>query len=1421
MHDAIGGFQPQEEWRTRALVVAWRASRAGEGGPGSFLLRSTRNPLGVLTDEEYDRFCKGRLTSVAALRDAALAEPDLFATVHESGRCSGGVFDVVDLPPATADDLVNRRLRPDQSALHRLIERVLDACAVLHERTGRGHGALTPAGIYLSGPVVEWTTAVRIGDAPAAAAPPDGPAADLRAIGRLMHLIATHREPDPTIFSDDGDASAFRCFGRGGVRHRRLCADLLTASPSRSDFGVIEARDALRSIRPASPGTRKAVRIGGGAALALVIVGGAAAAWVATRPEGEPLGDAPPKRQFDEAKTFALLLENALRRADDPALSERLATPEFQDAVGLLSVEALKRSDDFNKWFTRGRRRVENVGADHHGMIRWTISNVAAWEAAYDAAMEEVGARLIEPLREASAKAAAQGWSGPAREAQQMADRCAGLIERAELRALAETVDDAARLHTQLSGWFARLADARDRTENTLIDIDASGAMIVVDGAGEPRPAGEAARQWLDSLAQAQPGEAPEATIARFSSQSAVVLEQVADTAEYWSGNARFDRERFLAEGAGVGGQAFADAATGRDAFDRWQRTVRDSQFVNIGTDPRLQLFAKRDELRQQITDLVTGLTGEEMAIIQDRIDALEAQLATVEEPLDGVGEWSLENEQTVLDAVAVAGSRLAESFDRLAGAESYLEERANIELRRRGAISRAESLIEEFPGWFDAHLTPIVDQARGAEDDVLEPILDELANETQRLRAVSRDALVLLASVESVRGDNSTFGDVLRSRAATLLEEWRTTAVASPDDAAPIRATIERIVELRDGAAAVLASIDARQGPLTPDAAGAVTALAESLRSVGVDPAAHPGDGRLFQALVQLQAYIDTRGQWEFLRDRLAIDLRSGVIRTEVLWNAYEFLREAEAQVDPSLAIDDIELERVIRDRLVAAYEVLPDRLGAPTVPQRLDSWLAGRPATWATNADALADLAGVEQILPEVGGGGVQPHIEAARLLAEVVGYAPAEDAPDEEVRPRLGAFRARIADIRPGVPGDGDWYTLLGVADQRLADLEAGRGGPRLDLDLLATIGPGGAAWTLRPESTIERPVYERNGVTMGFALIEEFDPPFYMASDELSLEAFQQIARDADGPSWDMIAQHALLKDWGNAPDDDAIPNEIRGYWVTAQRQVELQVDWISPPAQVREGGVDWPAHRRLIYGEQDAARSQAWSPTERTPLHLIGFQGAWATASAAGCRLPSPEEWLAAYGREDLRQGAAPNVSDAAWLRQVQREQRGIPSPQARSFFGYGTRETPSSYDAEDDGWLWLRPIDLAPGTPALRDMVGNVAEWADALANERPPEFAAPSLADEDLEASARIVGISALSGAGEPDQVVTLSRSRRDRRANLLADVVRGGGSGFPDVGVRLAFGVGDAAPRSLAGRYAQTMEDLAAVISAGEATP
>jgi hypothetical protein len=389
------------------------------------------------------------------------------------------------------------------------------------------------------------------------------------------------------------------------------------------------------------------------------------------------------------------------------------------------------------------------------------------------------------------------------------------------------------------------------------------------------------------------------------------------------------------------------------------------------------------------------------------------------------------------------------------------------------------------------------------------------------------------------------------------------------------------------------------------------------------------------------------------------------------------------------------------------------------------------------------------------------------------------------------------------------------VLSEADRRLGELEAGRGGPRLDLDLLATIGPAGAGWTLRPDSTVERPVYERNGATMAFILLEDADPPFYIAADELSLQAFGVIVQDADEAQWSTITQHAIFKDWGVTPDFLNREGQPRGYFITDQREVQLQEEWLSPPATVREGGVNWDSHRALMYGD-DAQRAVQWAPAPTTPLHWIGFQGALAAAQAAGCRLPTQQEWLAAYEREDLRSGASPNVSDAEWLRQVQRESREVPSPDTGSFFAFGTGDTPAAFEPGDDGWLWLRPVADAPQQPAIRDLVGNVAEWADELALERPPDFSAASLGNSDLEAAARIMGVSALSGQGERDQAVSLSaRARRGGRANLLADVRLGGRDGFSDVGVRLAFGVGDAAPKSLAGRYAQTMEDMSSVFA------
>lgn len=1417
MSDAVGGYQPHEEWRTQALIVTHRASPEGAPGPGDLLLRITRNPLGALSDEEYARFCKARLAAVATLAGAARDHPELFCEVVASGRCDGGVFDVVPMPVARLEDIIERRVRCDPSSLHRALERLLDGVAAMHERAGRAHGALTPAAVFIDAPILQWSTGVRIGEPPAPAPPHDGPASDLRALGRIMHLLAERREPDPSVFSDEGDASAFRCFGRSGVRHRRLCADLLTASPSRADFGIEEARRQLRAIRPASPGARRAIRVGGAGVAVAAVVGVAATVWILNQPT-EPMGTPPDTKQFDEARIFADLVLSDLRAGRTPALRERIDTPEFREAAAVLSVNELLDREDWSKWFSVERDRVERAISEYHQLMRWTESNVAAWEAAYEAAFAEVRARVIEPLREAAAAAGSQGWSEQAREATSLADASEDLIERAELESLAERVDDAAALQARIDGWLAALAEARSRTAPVVEDIGRSGAVVLFEGADEPTQAADLVRRWLDALAHAAPGEAPDATIARFEAQSAVVLERIADAADYWATNERFDDEQFIAEGVRLARANFDDAVEGRAAFEAWRTSVRDPDFVNIGDDPRIALAERREELLAERGRLVDRLTPEKLDLIDDRVAALDQQIASVEEPLEGLGEWSLENEQPIRDAVAVARSRVAAGLEQVESAEAFLEERANIEARRSGVIARAGELLQAEPGWFEQRLDPLIAEARVAEGDALEPALNALADETQRLSAAARDLDVLEATVASLRGDSGNFGDALRTRGQRLLDEWREAVVVDPTQADDLRAGIDGLVELRDRATATLALIDERSNPLTPEQTDAILGLSQALAEAGVVRQG-ADQHRLFQVLDQLSPYLETPGQWETLRDRLAIDMQAGGARMEVLWRAYEILRAAEDAVDPSLSIDDLELEQEIRARLADAYGGLPDPLASPALPDRLDAWLAERPRRWSANADIVADLAEVERLLTNAGAAGdAPPRIAGMRVLRDIIAYTPAEDAPDDQVRSLIQGFRARIADVRPQVPGDGDWYTVLSEVDRRLGELEAGRGGPRLDLELLASIGPAAAGWTLRPDSTVERPAYERGGATMAFVLLEDADPPFYLAADELSLQTFGVIVQNADAAQWSTITEHALFKDWGVTPDFLHRDGQPRAYFLTDQREIQLHEEWLTPPAVVRESVVDWDSHRTIMYGD-DAGDAVEWAPSTTTPLHWIGFPGAIATAQSAGCRLPTPQEWLIAYERDALRSGASPNVSDAAWLRQVQRESRDVPSPDSGSFFAYGTGETAAAYQSESDGWLWLRPISAAPQEPAIRDLVGNVAEWADESALERAPDFAAAGMANDDLEAAARIMGVSAMSGDGEPDQAVALSaRARRGGRQNLLADVRLGGGAGFADVGVRLAFGVGDAAPKSLAGRYAQTMEDIPSALADGE---
>jgi hypothetical protein len=201
------------------------------------------------------------------------------------------------------------------------------------------------------------------------------------------------------------------------------------------------------------------------------------------------------------------------------------------------------------------------------------------------------------------------------------------------------------------------------------------------------------------------------------------------------------------------------------------------------------------------------------------------------------------------------------------------------------------------------------------------------------------------------------------------------------------------------------------------------------------------------------------------------------------------------------------------------------------------------------------------------------------------------------------------------------------------------------------------------------------------------------------------------------------------------------------------------EWIPPASE----GEDYP-------GGGGPGR-----PDDRHPVQYVSARLAAQFCGLLGGRLPSAEEWLAAYGRfgENV---ADRNLRDQNWERQRRHvealSRQGIVSldwPDAGAFAveglpagerGAGAAPRPGSVDR----WLWFARVDEGGGQ-AVHHLVGNVAEYV---------------LAD----------GFDPAAAAGPADFLVVGGSALSPPRFGLAAPLpVADPQAGYSDVGLRVAF--------------------------------
>ena len=460
-----------------------------------------------------------------------------------------------------------------------------------------------------------------------------------------------------------------------------------------------------------------------------------------------------------------------------------------------------------------------------------------------------------------------------------------------------------------------------------------------------------------------------------------------------------------------------------------------------------------------------------------------------------------------------------------------------------------------------------------------------------------------------------------------------------------------------------------------------------------------------------------------------------------------------------------------------------------------RVDELLAQRWATAMAGAKSWDELNACASLRDQCGGqvSSLSPGLQFALALdatrtAVVPGQADTENQ-------QLARQLVRRAD-ELGIKTTDQWGGALArVRELAGEDLEAV---PALDP---GTIGPARVGWQLGAESTDESLVYKLPGhddVRLTFRLLEMSDgSTSFLCTEELSAKVVLAV-NSVDGELASELLDYLPWAEWG--------PSQQKGMFVWTwegtkaapglKRAPLWMLDW-SPPSGMESSG------------------DSALRPGGDEPFQRLTFQSAVFLAHRLGCRLPTIEEWKAAYAAcGSMDAGAGWNLRDQTVSRYLAAvsAQPAVTGASVIDEFSFDRRRSDVTCYPFDDGALWLQPVSGGPDAP-FRHIVGNAMEFVIMGGLREGQEIlgvpgSQPTLSPAEYKRAAGLFGGGAIGGS-----VFSASARAVDSAEQLV---------GFPtpwsDVGLRLAFSPEEGrVRRSVGSRLSEVLNGLEYVGNAG----
>ncbi len=1388
----FGKYQTTRELYRVGGRVLYAARRQDGSGAGRFAVKA-QEPGAAFWDEEGQRAGAQALIQAARLQQQVVASgAPHWAPIHDYGSTAGGqgAYYVTDYYPRSVENLVSGRVRVDGRDLYFLLDSVLQGLRELSRACDRPHGNLESSNLLVEkGSAGSRPRAVLTDPLPdSELRPAEHAAGDLRAFGRLIYQLVLHRElQDLTAWPVEPTPE----WERLGDRHAEwleLCNKLVQPTLPADLQSLDDLEAALERL---FEGRRIMPRRIGAGVVALAVV--AFAVWFAIG-----RGREEPEEAANDWDWFGPVCKSVQDRGEQWSanawLNQNVVTP-ISDARAL----GTEFGPDTISGLEPEQRAVEAVAMVREAIRRaktsWPLAEeMENFAAACDKlGWQATGQRVrghLENLRLCPELAtAAQGllalsdarerWNGLTTQVETLQNRHAflppilPLLVREVQGSQGKGTEALLSALRDARGLAAALQEGAETLAARLQGTDGPPARYLRAGLEQGVAAG------LDGVVRELKGLTEDATL----------VEQVVR---------RWKRVEELQT-------AVADAGTASNVGSAYSAyAAREVQFRGEGLSALKERLEAAESIGQQLKDF---LEGDWKRVAEDLFLPRERELLSSAAAPDDFRKWLAEARDYY--RLSVDLEQLAKLWnEKLDAAEKEIND--GIQL----GLPESQKLKEELPQFREAiqafaELEPIA-----RNEEVIRRNRDELSKEVDDFLAEvppvmpPAEWLQAARSKQRIAGSDAINSEWRRRRDQILQDATADQLAQNRTRYIDLRTQMEKLEKALTDAEQVfprLAALPAGRGwkdglraALPAEREAAIAGALQELKWGNGEPVDTQPVRRRAAAFEQFQTQLQQlvadfeqlerllslgyrsdevppgqgksiagiadvwRGHGVLERERVAAAVAPVLQRVDALGAAdaseapAQLLELVETSGRPELVVtawrrlDELSWPATVaglrkalelRERAQRFISGLPDarrseELQAEDRAARPDRWL--RCFARLRRHNEMAAALGMREQF-DVDDEQLPGWALYDALLYDLYGAATGAELSEQEARRRTQAFLAQVGDL-PGAVTDAGPVNELVDDLRELVDAEKPGEAPPL--------GPRKAEWadwqvddSRFPESV----AYSWTGAEhrLTFLRVEPAGaPPAYLSVREVSVSLFADALGSAD--AWSAIKQHLDPR-------------------TTAQRKGPRAWEWDG---------------ERIVTGSRWLTSDPEWTadypngltvtpPRDECSMHWITARGAARFAGEVmNCRLPTPEEWTAAYGA--LANAAISpevwNLRDDTYARQWQyvseRVQREMVRPRYPNEGAYAPSGAAPGAEGKalsgNDGVLWFEQVDAARGDP-FRHLIGNVAEFLS------------------DGEGDYYVVGGSALSS---PDITAHRPVSLSPRETSMY----------YSDVGFRLA---------------------------------